>query len=177
MHARRLCSLLVGTVLCGVSAVDAGAATNIFLKFETGDRAASEQIPALGFRMPASPSPPEAATGTATGKRQYEPLVIVKSIDKSSPMLRARQPKGPLGKVEILFVGDIDQDGRQDAHTIRLTGASVLAIRPGTEPATEEVVFGYSKIEVDGKDASGENVLKRAFVVPHILERTASVTR
>jgi type VI protein secretion system component Hcp len=189
MHARKLFVVLLAAILVtGAATIETTAATNVFLKVTTHDREVVDQIPALGLRIPGlEPSALDLATGTASvktdkaaAKRQHAPVVIVRSVDASSPMLlRALQSKKPLPSVEILFLGQVDGEGRQTSHTVRLTDASVVAVRPatGVTTPTEEVVLGYSRIAVDGKDVTGQDVLKQAFVTPHVLERTASVSK
>lgn len=124
-------------------------------------------------------SPRDAASGMPTGKRMHKPFVIVKQIDKATPLLaKALTSNETIPSVEIMFVGDVDGDGRPDSHAVRMSNVSVVAIQPGMGQAgsmrTEEIAFSYSKLEIDGKDATGEDVMKRTFIAPHVLERSSS---
>ncbi|WP_028321021.1 type VI secretion system tube protein TssD [Desulfatiglans anilini] len=108
----------------------------------------------------------EAATGMATGQRTYEPLRIVKRIDKSSPLLFKAltnneviegvfkfyrpNPAGD-GTTQHFFTIEI-QEGR--ISTITRFSPDVIDPASANTPPTEEVsfVFGYIRMcyEPDG---------------------------
>ena len=109
-------------------------------------------------------SPRDAASGLPTGKRQHQPLTILKEIDQSSPLLwnalvnnenlttwvlkffgAARVGIGAAGGVESLI------------YTITLTNASISSIHESmldnevpsnvSLPMRQEVAFTYQKIQ------------------------------
>jgi type VI secretion system secreted protein Hcp len=110
-------------------------------------------------------SPRDATTGLPTGKRQHEPIVIVKVLDKSTPLLwnalvsnenltqwvlqvYAAQPAG---------VGVASGAGAEMMiYTITLTNATISSIRQYMSdneiasntslPVREEISFTYQKI-------------------------------
>lgn len=108
-------------------------------------------------------SPRDAASGLPTGKRQHSPIVIVKEIDKSTPLLyNALVSNENLQTVEFRF---FEETGDEEHYfTIKLTNANIASIEQVTENSDarpdlnnfaelEQVSFTYQKIEwtwVDG---------------------------
>jgi type VI secretion system secreted protein Hcp len=101
-------------------------------------------------------SPRDPATGQATGRRQHKPVRIVKSIDKSSPLLyRAIATNEILPTVEFRFRRSTEK-GAEIYYKVTLTNASIAAIRqwkPNTRDLSadragdlEEVSFTYQTI-------------------------------
>jgi type VI secretion system secreted protein Hcp len=110
-------------------------------------------------------SPRDPTSGLPTGKRQHQPLVILKEIDKSSPLLwSALVNNENLTKWELKFYGAGGATGiEKQIYTITLTNANIASIRESMldneDPANmrfplrEEMSFTYQKIEwtwVDG---------------------------
>jgi len=101
----------------------------------------------------------EAGSGMATGRRQYEPLVIRKRIDKSSPLLMKAlvenqkidgtfkffrpNPKGD-GTTQQFYTVEI-KDGR--VASIKQAVPDCIAPASSTEPPLEEVAFVFSTIK------------------------------
>ena len=109
-------------------------------------------------------SPRDAASGLATGRRQHKPLTIVKSIDKTTPLLYKMIATNDTGDVTLKFWRKDPKTGLQ-AHyyTIELKNATISNIRnwkPNTRDLSaeragdlEEISFTYQKITwtyVDG---------------------------
>jgi type VI secretion system secreted protein Hcp len=109
-------------------------------------------------------SPRDAATGLATGKRQHQPITIVKEIDKSSPLLwNALVNNENLTTWELRFfsagaVGIGAAAGLERLiYTITLTNANISSIQEAmldneipanaSLPMREEVAFTYQKIQ------------------------------
>jgi type VI secretion system secreted protein Hcp len=102
-------------------------------------------------------SPRDAASGLATGKRQHQPIVITKPVDRSSPLL-----------YNVLVTNEIITQFRLDffrtdlkgleslVYSIELTNASIASVKLemlNTEypenakiPEREKVAFTYQKI-------------------------------
>jgi type VI secretion system secreted protein Hcp len=111
-------------------------------------------------------SPRDVSTGQATGKRQHKPFVIIKEIDKSSPLLyTALTNNENIISWELqCFAARSTTAGLEVNHyTIKLTNAKLVDIRSVMlnnkvpenikMPLMEEVGFVYEKIEwtwVDG---------------------------
>ena len=108
-------------------------------------------------------SPRDPATGQATGKRQHEPIVILKEVDQSSPKLwMALVTNENLSTWELDFWGPAGPGpaGAAGAETllykIVLTNATIASIHEFMEsnevagnanlPLQEEVTFTYQKI-------------------------------
>lgn len=108
-------------------------------------------------------SPRDATTGLPTGKRQHDPLVIVKVLDKSSPLLwQALVTNENLTQFVLQFWNSVPvQTGVGTGadtmvYTITLTNASIASIRQfmadneipanASLPVREEISFTYQKI-------------------------------
>jgi type VI secretion system secreted protein Hcp len=108
-------------------------------------------------------SPRDSASGQATGKRQHQPLVITKELDRASVPLHQAQARSENFKdFELQFwapqLKATTGAGTEVQHfTIKLTNASIAWIRtemPNTRDPEltrletfEEVAFTYQKIE------------------------------
>ncbi|KQT15495.1 type VI secretion system effector [Chryseobacterium sp. Leaf404] len=115
-------------------------------------------------------SPKDAVTGLATGKRIHKPFVIIKELDKSSPLLYIALCNNELiTEFELQFWmpqkgATVGVGSEKQHYTIRLTNASILDIKfrmpnnKNPELANlaeyEEVSFTYQKIEWTWKDGS-----------------------
>lgn len=93
-------------------------------------------------------SPRDSASGQSTGKRQYQPIIIRKLLDKTSPLLaRAVGQKKYVGTVTIVKRAS---DGKTNEYTAVFTDVAVSAVQhDGVQgsPITETVSFTYQKIE------------------------------
>jgi type VI secretion system secreted protein Hcp len=81
-------------------------------------------------------SPRDAATGQASGKRQYQPLVIRKEIDAASPQfLQAVATNEVLVSVAIEFLAS-DADGEEAVvYTVELTNATAVTFEQSVDTA------------------------------------------
>jgi type VI secretion system secreted protein Hcp len=98
----------------------------------------------------------DASTGMATGRRQYEPLKILKRIDRTSPLLwkaltqnqvvdgsfRFYRP-GAGGTLQQFYTVEIQQ-GR--VASIKQSSPDVMSPEAQRLPAMEEVTFVFSTI-------------------------------
>ena len=103
-------------------------------------------------------SPRDPASGLATGKRQHQPIVIRKGIDKSSPRLWAALVTNEILTTWILKFWAPSADGvEQNIYTITLTDATIASIEESmvdneipanaSLPMREEISFTYQKIQ------------------------------
>jgi type VI secretion system secreted protein Hcp len=110
-------------------------------------------------------SPGDATTGRPTGKRQHQPLVILKEIDRSSPQLwSALVNNENITGWQLRFwaaglAGGAGAGGgvEKQIYTIELTNASIASMREymldNDDPALmkfpllEEITFTYQKIQ------------------------------
>ena len=101
--------------------------------------------------------PLDATTGLPTGKREHEPLVIVKELDKASPLLwNALVTNENLTSAVLEFFATSPTGIEQMIYTITLTNASICSMRqfmadneiPANAPlpVREEISFTYQKI-------------------------------
>lgn len=90
-------------------------------------------------------SPRDAASAQATGRRTYEPIVIRKRIDQSSPVLaRAFKEKLKITSL-ILELPDPSAAASEEQYfSIQLENANISSIRQ--EGGTEEIGFGYDRM-------------------------------
>ena len=103
-------------------------------------------------------SPRDAVTGLPTGKRQHEPMQILKEIDQSSPLLwTALVNNENLVTWQLKFWATAKTGVQTQIYTITLTNASIASMHeymPDNDdpakaklPLLEEVTFTYQKIE------------------------------
>jgi len=127
------------------------------IKGDDQSAAHKDWIDVLGFAY-AVVSPRDAATGQATGKRQHEPLVITKAIDKSTPLLfQALVTNENLPEVTIEFYRPQANGTESLYYKIKLTNATISSLhqsdegKNGLKPyETLELVF--QKIETTWTD-------------------------
>lgn len=119
--------------------------------------------------------PRDAATGQARGRRTYEPIVIRKRIDKSSPLLaralcnneivegafRLYRPSAD-GTTQHFFTIEF-KSGRVSSHKLYVPDTIVPAT--STQPPLEEVSFVFSSIkwryEIGGVEFQDNNGVNR----------------
>lgn len=112
----------------------------------------------LGFEYDVK-SPRDVATGQLTGRRQYQPIIIRKTLDKATPLLMKAMMDGTPLTVSIDVYRPTSSGGQERFYTIMLEGVVVV----------EQSVFGF---EPEGLTAGTS---RRTFAVPHVLERSGSV--
>jgi len=105
-------------------------------------------------------SPREASSGMATGRRQYEPILIRKRIDKSSPLLfKALTENQKIDGEFKFFRPNPGGDGTTEQfYSVKIDNGRILSYRyyvPDTivpasskEPPLEEVQFVFHTITV-----------------------------
>lgn len=118
-------------------------------------------------------SPRDAATGQASGKRQYGQLQITKKMGASTPQFfQALAGNEPLTTVTLDFYKTNANGEEFNFFTIKLSDATVAAIRqqtgsdaapsaaaggkhtqPGVPPQMEDISFTFKKIEMENKEA------------------------
>ncbi|CAN5755567.1 Hcp family type VI secretion system effector [soil metagenome] len=103
--------------------------------------------------------PRDPASGMATGRRQHKPLMILKEIDKSTPLLwNALATNESITAWELKFWAPSNTgQAEKQIYSIRLTNANIVSIRdfmPDNQdperaklPLQEEIFFTYQKIE------------------------------
>jgi type VI secretion system secreted protein Hcp len=115
-------------------------------------------IEAIRFVQQGS-SPHDPATGMATGRRQYAPIVITKEWGASSPQIMQAMATNEMLPTVVIQFSRHDPSGKEFAYqTITLTNASISAVRRymggETDPRPlEDVSFTFQKYEL--RDASG----------------------
>ncbi len=102
-------------------------------------------------------SPRDAASGQATGKRQHQPLVITKELDKSTPLLyQALVSNESISEFRLDFYRTTKAGMEQQFFTISLVNAFISSIKfemlnneyPENLkiPQREKIAFTYQKI-------------------------------
>jgi type VI secretion system secreted protein Hcp len=103
-------------------------------------------------------SPRDPSSGLPTGKRQHQPILILKEIDKSSVLLwSALVNNENLTAWKLQFYASDAKGIEQLLYTITLTNASIASMREAlldnelpanaTLPMREEITFTYQKIQ------------------------------
>lgn len=109
------------------------------------------QIEVLAFEQSVTTAR-EAGSGIATGRRQYQPLLIRKRIDKSSPLLMKALTQSSNAEVSFDFYrGNPGGDGTEERfYEIGLRNARVASVKivmdRDTGMLTEEVTFVFHTI-------------------------------
>lgn len=122
-------------------------------------------------------SPHDAATGQPTGKRQHQPFVITKEVDKATPFLyQAWTTNEVLSDFELHFWRPgiktaMGTGGEVPYYTVKLSQARITGIRfqlPHTRDLetqkmaeSEEIAFSYQHIEwvwVDGQVTAADDL-------------------
>lgn len=107
-------------------------------------------------------SPRDAATGQASGKRQWKPIVITKEWGAATPqILTALATDEVLTSVLFEFIATAPQGQEQLDHSIQLTNASIADFRDTAQNvppplgtnlrALDQITFTFRKIEVTDK--------------------------
>ena len=169
-------SLVTGVALVSTQALAAlnahmsakGAKQGQF-KSEGAGKRADKWIPLVSFSSGAD-SPRDAASGMATGKRQWKPVCVVKQWGASSPQfLAALASNETLPEVNFEFTRANPSGEEYIYQTVKLTDASVSRARsftantaedptPSKRTATaeatelEEICFSFRRIEVSNAD-------------------------
>ncbi len=118
------------------------ASSDYFLKLEGID----EEIAIESFSWGVS-SPRDVATGQSSGKRQYQPLIIRKSIDKSTPLLfRKAGDSKTKGHVTLIRRTDGKEDYRVSFFDVFIS--SFVQAGDVNGDGFEDVSFTYQKIEL-----------------------------
>lgn len=121
--------------------------------FIAGGRGQKPIVP-LGFEHEVK-APRDVATGQASGRRQHQPLTIIKQIDKTTPLLfRALVSNENLPMV-VLHV----QMAMDESYEIKLTNAVISDVKQHMDRdavAYEEISFVYQKIEWTYSTADGK---------------------
>src|SRR5215471_12101292 len=74
--------------------------------------------------------PHEAATGHASGKRQYQPITVTKEWGAASPqILQAAATNETLSTVSLRFVHTTSTGVEETSQTITLTNATISEVR------------------------------------------------
>lgn len=116
----------------------------------SGAPTATGAIPVLEVRHTLV-SPLDTVTGQPTGKRRHAPVVVVKEVDRSSPVLLNAWARRVVHATWRLDVFVPDRFGRRSVgYTIVLGGAEVSEIVVSTPEAPglprEAVSFAYERI-------------------------------
>jgi len=136
---------------------------------ETAQNKRKDSIPILAFQM-GLVSPRDGASGQATGKRMYKPVIITKEWGASSPQgLTACSTNEDLQDVTIEFFKTNPNGQQYASQTIRLTDANIVEIERFTRAQDgtlllsagnqdtlelETWAFTFRKIEVDDNPTS-----------------------
>lgn len=113
-------------------------------------------------------TPREKGSGLATGRRTYEPIRILKRIDKSSPLLAKSlcanekvdgvfkffRPHADTGEPTHFFTIEIEQ-GR--LASIKRVSPNVIDPAAGSDPPTEEVSFVFHTISWTYEETGAEH--------------------
>lgn len=109
-------------------------------------------------------APRDVATGQASGKRQYQPVIVRKRWGEASPQVYAALATNEVLPSVLVEFTDVSVKGIEEVdHSFSLTNAIISAVKELTESAQsanqveefEEISFTFQKIEI--KDKSGKS--------------------
>ena len=127
-----------------------GKKTGVF-KGDSNQKGHQDQILVSSYSFEVD-SPRDAASGQASGKRQYKPITITKELNGSSPqLLAAASTNEVLDSVVINFYKS-DRTGKEiNYYRVTLTNASISQVRQYSSGSTvnEDVSFTFQKIQQD----------------------------
>lgn len=167
--------LLAASMLLNASAFGQGSALYLKvkgskqgdIKGDATEKGKEGLIQVITFQQEVS-SPRDAATGQASGKRQHKPLLIIKQIDKSSPLLMAALVKNEnLPEVTLsIYRPSAKSAGTNELwYTIEMKEVLISGISTTWDAekkqSREEVSFTYQKIKwtfADGNVTSEDDL-------------------
>jgi type VI secretion system Hcp family effector len=96
-------------------------------------------------------APRDIATGQASGKRQYKPILLTKAMGLSTPQLQQHQAANQaISALTLTFVQKTPNQPDKTAHTIALTNALISTnttlVANGT--SAQKLGFNYQKVSV-----------------------------
>ena len=141
-------------------------------KGESNNQKHSNAIEALSYNYSIT-SPKDLSTGATTGKRQHQPVVIVKEWGAASPQLFQSVFTNEILKKITIQLYNTNSDGAETLfQTITLTNASIFKIRQfidnpnivqgigDSSMPLEEISFTFQKIQIDnnaGQTSASDN--------------------
>jgi type VI secretion system secreted protein Hcp len=148
--ASRSANSNAGAATAGVVSIEmkiTGQKTGVF-KGDSTQKGHEDEILVSGYQFELD-SPRDAASGQATGKRQYKPIVVTKQLGASSPQLvQACATNENLNKVVIDFYKS-DRTGKLvNFYRVTLTDASISSDKQYSAGNTvnEDIAFVFRKI-------------------------------
>jgi len=114
------------------------------------------EVQAFSFGVQA---PRDSQSGSVSGKRQHQPLVVVKEIGKTSPLLlQSCVNNEQFHSLNIQLYTSIPKPKGTPALIIQLTNAAVAGVKRAPHTASrdtyelEEIEFTFQKIEISQND-------------------------
>jgi type VI secretion system secreted protein Hcp len=136
-----------------------GAKQGVF-KGETTQKGRENMIPLVAYSYGVT-IPRDVATGTASGKREHQPVVITKEWGASSPQFyTSAYTNETLTSVVLSFFAINPKGIQQLDHTIKLTNAQIVSVQQSLHlPQSggpvidsrelQEISFTFQKIDID----------------------------
>lgn len=149
----------IGLSIAAAAAAAAGYMKLGDIKGEAAGRSQGEAIEIESWSWGTSQPSRDAASGMASGKRQHQPLTVVKKLDKASPVLQeAYKKQSPLPSVIVYLpsqpptkVGQVESYLKYEMKEVLVSSYSTGG---STDAPTETVSFNYTKIDVMPADTS-----------------------
>jgi type VI secretion system secreted protein Hcp len=151
--AQRPSTLDAGAATAGIVHIEmkiTGQRTGVF-KGDSLQKGHEDQILVSSYQFEVT-VPRDAATGQASGRRQFHPVTITKQMNQSSPqLLFAAATSENLTKVVINFFSTTRTGTEVNYYRVTLTNASVSDVKQYSTGATvnEDVSFTFQNIEQD----------------------------
>lgn len=146
-------TLHTGAATAGVVHIEMmvkGQKTGVF-KGDSLQKGHADQIVVSAFALDLV-SPRDPATGQATGRRTYKPIMVTKEMDQSSPQfMNAAATNENLLTVVINFYETTRTGAEVNFYRVTLTDAHITEVSQHTAGSTvdEDVFFVFTKIEED----------------------------
>lgn len=125
------------------------------LRGESRREGARDKLIGLGWSYKVE-IPRDQKTGAASGRRTHGPLTITRPWGVASPQLFQALSTGESLKEVIFEFSTLESGGKAAVYqTVKLTGATVIAIEQSIDPDAgkhlEDVSFSFQKIEIENK--------------------------
>jgi type VI secretion system secreted protein Hcp len=151
--APRTGTLNAGAATAGIVHIEmkiTGQKTGVF-KGDITAKGHEDEINVLDYQFSVT-SPRDPATGLPTGRRQFQPVMITKQLNSSSPeILNALDTNENLTSVVINFFQTTKTGAEVNFYRVKLTDATISADKQSSSGSTvvEQVSFTFRRIEQD----------------------------
>jgi type VI secretion system secreted protein Hcp len=161
VKTKSLLAWLFALAVSFVALAAPAAQADYFLKLEGVEGESKEsrhsgwiEIHSLAF--PPAAGVRDVAHGQPTGKRQFSQFVIVKKVDKSTPLLKQSVARANIHPKVVLEL--VQSDGTSYRYTftdVLIANVALVNPKPGDAP-TESITFNYGQLVIEYKEQKSD---------------------